>query len=522
MQQSQWRTHIQELIRELKGNSTLAVQQFGIRLGKTLEREFPAYQALDVQLTPRQKAFIHALQLYELDSVVRLVAHYDLSQDPPVGIVPRIQKSCNSLAVSHLLNPFHQTPEEKRALTRYRKCLQDGLQKILICSVEDLHSTSHLHSLLNKAHKIPPKEQQIFLIERLKALFSREYQVYLILKNRYFLSRLHQCLEQATPCLWLQQQLQSSRTSSAEQSIEQQLDNLNYREIETLVRQMSAQFPELAEQPPLPKKTQEQFLPTNSLTIATKEEVSPSAELQKKFAVQTAVTTYTFADLCRHHSKNLHYLLNKLALVPECSSPYFRAKSEDYTSEYPAIFFHFFHENKEIFQQCQKMIEVVLQEDSVQKTTRKRTEIIPVFVQNEQKEWFAIENIERAKEWSLMFFSRLPFTVYFRDTDGIEQRLEKGRGFVFHLGIGYFDQDLTPPQWKETQTTLFFRLLFRGHKFFSNAAVIYLEQEPFFTIPTRQSLPFRRLIQLMWIVIYLKFSLAIPKVVQQYLIEQLR
>ena len=73
----------------------------------------------------------HALQLYDLQSALRLIATYDLPQQATQGIVLRIQKSCNSLAVIRQLDEFASSPVELRALERYRIGVEESLQTVL-------------------------------------------------------------------------------------------------------------------------------------------------------------------------------------------------------------------------------------------------------------------------------------------------------------------------------------------------------------------------------------------------------
>jgi hypothetical protein len=240
MQQAVWFQQTEEVVHALKSQTTETIRHFAQRAGQRLRRDFFPREP-EALVSKRQWALTHALQLYDVGSVQRLIANYDLSQDVEIGIVPRMQKSGNSLVVIQLLESFTFDEVEARALRRYRQQLEQDLQRTLQCEVGRLYDEDQIHHLLARAPSLPRKEQQQFLQERLHALFSGEYLTYLILKNRYFLSRLRQSMQDETLLRWLQRRLDCSTPVQTREVLEK-LQRQDFRTIEQLVRELQQQF----------------------------------------------------------------------------------------------------------------------------------------------------------------------------------------------------------------------------------------------------------------------------------------
>ncbi|MGA0125454.1 MAG: hypothetical protein ACO3LN_06875, partial [bacterium] len=242
MDHQQWQNRISEICGDLESRLDPASHNFAQRLKQTLERDFPAHREASTALTLRHHAFTHALQLYDLQSALRLIATYDLSQQATQGIVPRIQKSCNSLAVIRQLDAFASSPVELRALERYRIGVEESLQTVLKCEVKLLYEPIRLQKVVVTAQNLPEEVQQHFFIERLQSLFSRDYQTYLILKNRFFLSRIRQGLSDDLIVRWMQRRLKGSLRLSPSEIFEE-VRKVDFRTVEQLVRELVHHHP---------------------------------------------------------------------------------------------------------------------------------------------------------------------------------------------------------------------------------------------------------------------------------------
>ncbi|HCV87523.1 MAG TPA: hypothetical protein DGB85_13205, partial [Deltaproteobacteria bacterium] len=179
MDHQQWQNRINKISSDLESRYDPASQNFAQRLKLTLERDFPTHRKDSTALTLHHHAFTHALQLYDLQSALRLIATYDLPQQATQGIIPRIQKSCNSLAVIRQLDEFASSSVELRALERYRIGVEESLQTVLNCEVKLLYDPARLQKVVVSAKRLSEEVQQHFFIERLHSLFSRDCQTYL-------------------------------------------------------------------------------------------------------------------------------------------------------------------------------------------------------------------------------------------------------------------------------------------------------------------------------------------------------
>ena len=108
MKQSEWKDHIEFIEAEMlkRGSEHGApeiLKQFSTRLSSTIHHFFAESNSFipEAPITVEQQAFMHSLQLYDMKSVMRLVANYDDTKGLKV-ILPGIEKSYRSLmAVSY-------------------------------------------------------------------------------------------------------------------------------------------------------------------------------------------------------------------------------------------------------------------------------------------------------------------------------------------------------------------------------------------------------------------------------------
>ena len=140
-------------------------------------------------LSVEQLAFTHSLQLYDIKSVMRLAANYDANKGVKV-VLPGIEKSYRSLMVIPQLKPFTKNSKELSALDAYKSKLERSLSEVLDCDVEDLYEEDILAEKMIVVSAVTESVKKKFFSERLSTLFSSNYRIYLMLKNRYFLHRL--------------------------------------------------------------------------------------------------------------------------------------------------------------------------------------------------------------------------------------------------------------------------------------------------------------------------------------------
>ena len=574
MDHQQWQNRISEICGDLESRLDPASHNFAQRLKQTLERDFPAHREAPTALTLRHHAFTHALQLYDLQSALRLIATYDLSQQATQGIVPRIQKSCNSLAVIRQLDAFASSPVELRALERYRIGVEESLQTVLKCEVKLLYEPIRLQKVVVTAQNLPEEVQQHFFIERLQSLFSRDYQTYLILKNRFFLSRIRQGLSDDLIVRWMQRRLKGSLRLGPSEIFEE-VRKVDFRTVEQLVRELvhhhpgnpklkgspTPWHPEISKEedgfvvdhqsvqsslePPNDKSNgstpvdEESNLPTQGaepLAIPTTEEIAfdhgsdaePVAEpigkeLEERSGGKLVSLTEDGEDAFEVLLKRLQPLLRKinknLKSVYSTSSPFLTPRNEDYTTSQQLEQEGFFNLEKRAIVDLSEWVSVILEAEHLEGARWKREEVVEVWESDpELDEEFLKEERSRDKDHSLKISSLMPFPLNIPTPDGTILNLEKGRRFVLQLGVAFMDRDLPERKRSQSQATPYLRIFFKGQHLQKRGALVHLNQEPYFLALPEQVKSSMILFHLSVMMLHQSFGLTLPVSLRQHLV----
>ncbi|MGA0929674.1 MAG: hypothetical protein ACO3TE_10200 [bacterium] len=575
MDHQQWQNRISEICSDLESRLDPASHNFAQRLKQTLERDFPAHREASTALTLRHHAFTHALQLYDLQSALRLIATYDLSQQATQGIVPRIQKSCNSLAVIRQLDAFASSPVELRALERYRIGVEESLQTVLKCEVQLLYEPIRLQKVVVTAQNLPEEVQQHFFIERLQSLFSRDYQTYLILKNRFFLSRIRQGLSDDLIVRWMQRRLKGSLRLSPSEIFEE-VRKVDFRTVEQLVRELvhhhpgnpklkgspTPWHPEISKEedgfvvdhqsvqsslePPNDKSNgstpvdEESNLPTQGaepLAIPTTEEIAfdhgsdaePVAEpigkeLEERSGGKLVSLTEDGEDAFEVLLKRLQPLLRKinknLKSVYSTSSPFLTPRNEDYTTSQQLEQEGFFNLEKRAIVDLSEWVSAILEAEHLEGARWKREEVVEVWESDpELDEEFLKEERSRDKDHSLKISSLMPFPLNIPTPDGTILNLEKGRRFVLQLGVAFMDRDLPERKRSQSQATPYLRIFFKGQHLQKRGALVHLNQEPYFLALPEQVKSSMILFHLSVMMLHQSFGLTLPVSMRQHLVD---
>ncbi|MEK9701302.1 MAG: hypothetical protein VW829_04735 [Deltaproteobacteria bacterium] len=575
MDHQQWQNRISEICGDLESRLDPASHNFAQRLKQTLERDFPAHREASTALTLRHHAFTHALQLYDLQSALRLIATYDLSQQATQGIVPRIQKSCNSLAVIRQLDAFASSPVELRALERYRIGVEESLQTVLKCEVKLLYEPIRLQKVVVTAQNLPEEVQQHFFIERLQSLFSRDYQTYLILKNRFFLSRIRQGLSDDLIVRWMQRRLKGSLRLSPSEIFEE-VRKVDFRTVEQLVRELvhhhpgnpklkgspTPWHPEISKEedgfvvdhqsvqsslePPNDKSNgstpgdEESNTPTQGaepLAIPTTEEIAfdhgsdaePVAEpigkeLEERSGGKLVSLTEDGEDAFEVLLKRLQPLLRKinknLKSVYSTSSPFLTPRNEDYTTSQQLEQEGFFNLEKRAIVDLNEWVSAILEAEHLEGARWKREEVVEVWESDpELDEEFLKEERSRDKDHSLKISSLMPFPLNIPTPDGTILNLEKGRRFVLQLGVAFMDRDLPERKRSQSQATPYLRIFFKGQHLQKRGALVHLNQEPYFLALPEQVKSSMILFHLSVMMLHQSFGLTLPVSMRQHLVD---
>ena len=204
MKQSQWKKNLESIEAELRKrgqakNAPEILKHFSRRFSNIIKQLFSKNSSFSPEnsLTVEQLAFTHSLQLYDIKSVMRLTANYDANKGLKV-VLPGIEKSYRSLMVIPQLKPFTRNSKELSALESYKFRLEKSLSKVLNCYINDLYEDDILAEKMIVVSSAIESVKKKFFSERLSTLFSSNYRVYLMLKNRYFLHRLKRSLNDST------------------------------------------------------------------------------------------------------------------------------------------------------------------------------------------------------------------------------------------------------------------------------------------------------------------------------------
>ncbi|MBT7203495.1 MAG: hypothetical protein HN867_08395 [Deltaproteobacteria bacterium] len=574
MDHQQWQNRINEISGDLESRLDPASQNFAQRLKQAFERDFPTHREASTALTLRHHAFTHALQLYDLQSALRLIATYDLSQQATQGIVPRIQKSCNSLTVIRQLDEFAASPVELRALERYRIGVEESLQTLLKCEVQLLYEPIRLQKVVVNAPKLPEEVQQHFFIERLQSLFSRDYQTYLILKNRFFLSRIRQGLSDDLIVRWMQRRLKGSLRLGPSEIFEE-VRKVDFRMVEQLVRELVHHHPgnpKLKGSPtpwhPEILKEEDGFVldhqsaqgslkipisisngstlddgksksPTEvegPLVVSTKGEIEfdhgseaePVAEpIGKELEEQTGrkldSLTEDGVDAFEVLLKRLQPLFRKitknLKSVYSTSSPFLTPRNEDYTTSQQLEQEGFFNLEKHEIVDLREWISAILEAEQIEGARWKRKEVVQVWGNDpELDEEFLKEERSRDKDYSLKISSLMPFPLNIPTPDGTILNLEKGRRFVLQLGVAFMDRDLPERKRSQSQAKPYLRIFFKGQHLQKRGALVHLNQEPYFLALPEQVKSSMILFHLSLMMLHQSFGLTLPVSLRQHLV----
>ncbi|MBF0276179.1 MAG: hypothetical protein HQM13_00250 [SAR324 cluster bacterium] len=554
VRQISWIEHIRVLQDTLKKSSSPFVEQFRQRLDASIEQFLKEQSTLpfsSLRETSAQKALVHALQLYDGPSLLKLIANYDFSQESQKAVQGALKKGLHSLRVIPGLENLTATPMEGEALHAYATNLRNHLSQVLSYPIDPLPHNETFNQIFKeflKQNEFDLSVTKLFQKNRLDLLFSPEYRTYLILKNRYFLGHLLREAEDFDLLKWLHQILDQIEVASST-DLTVRLTNVNFRTMEYLIQLMNRQLSlkvnvqEESHSPLLQDliSDEEQTLiqesnPLDSRSIVIQKlraienvPIAPPLARESKNdrspasapAPAEILKRSPFEQLCLKYLKELLYLANQTELVSECSAPYFLPKMEEYISDKHDFFENFFAPHPEILEEFNGFATQLLEKTAHANPFSIQKEEIGVYSWSEG-EWHQKESQTRDREWIVMLKSQLPFPMTLKTqkrTHSENSRIEKGRPFIIQFGKTYFDYNLPKPRWIQTRPTSYFKVLLKGTHLASDSAVIYAGNDPFYKLTDPQLWQWRGLILLFLIVARNKYSADLSDPLKDYLVR---
>jgi len=550
VKQSEWKDHIEFIEEEMlkrvsEQGSPEILKQFVTRLSSTIQNFFTESNSFipDAPITVEQQAFMHSLQLYDMKSVMRLVANYDATKGLKV-VLPGIEKSYRSLMVIQKLEQFTNNSFESMALDAYKSRLEQALSKVLKCRREDLYEEDVLAEKMVVVSGAPEVLQNKFFTERLRTLFSSNYRTYLMLKNRYFLKRLKRL--SLDPKYYKTQQsdlakLTSKFKNGEDRSIDLLVENNDFRMVEQLVKE---QFSKTSDGTEVREKSTILQTPVDTETggvpisdQSKKTETAPQAFTIEEKQVErgnnydsvsleiTEETLSPYEQLCNSYAEPLEKLSTTFRPVPECSSPYFRSRVEEYRDEFANYFQHLHGGNVQVIAASHNFTLELLMQRGQEYHAAERWGVVPKYKQEEEESIYfrSMEDtarvLDRKAEWSMLIHARLPFRFFFPLEKAKTIEIEKDKLCVFQIGTAFFDQNHQNKL--DEYPDVFFKLMFSGHFLTGKNAVIYVEEDPFFTTTLLQMWNCRGLVYLFLMAISHRFALELSPVLQDFFVEAL-
>jgi hypothetical protein len=472
VKQSEWKDHIEFIEAEMlkRGSEQGApeiLKQFGTRLSSTIHHFFAESNSFipDAPITVEQQAFMHSLQLYDMKSLMRLVANYDATKGLKV-VLPGIEKSYRSLMVIQKLEQFTNNSRESTALDAYKSRLEEALSKVLKCRRENLYEEDVLAEKMVVVSGAPEALRNKFFTERLRTLFSSNYRAYLMLKNRYFLKRLKRLSK--NPKYYKTQQshlakLASKFKNDEDGSIDLLTENIDFRMIEQLVKE---QFSKTSDQAEVREESTKLQTPVDTETEGVpisdqskKTETAPQAFTIEEKQVErgnnfdsvsleiSEETMSPYEQLCTSYAEPLEKLSASFRPVPECSSPYFRSRVEEYRDEFANYFQHLHGGNVQVIAASHNFTLELLMQRGQEYHAAERWGVVPKYKQEEEESIYfrSMEDtarvLDRKAEWSMLIHARLPFRFFFPLEKAKTIEIEKDKLCVFQIGTAFFDQN---------------------------------------------------------------------------------
>ena len=548
MKQSLWKKNIESIEAELQKrgqeeNSPEILKQFSRRLSFIIKPLFSNTSLFSPEdsLTVEQLAFTHSLQLYDIKSVMRLAANYDANKGLKV-VLPGIEKSYRSLMVIPQLKSFTKNSKEFSALDAYKSQLEKSLSEVLDCHIEDLYEEDILAEKMIVVSGATESIKKKFFSERLSTLFSSNYRIYLMLKNRYFLRRLKRSLNNSDF-----NELQKSRLQFLKSKIHETQgcnlmnfkENTDFRVIEKLVKEQISKSPKksLVESKSvkerIEEKTQKNILSelkhTNQ-TESIRPLLIPQTKAGRNISFETVIhehseeTVSAFDKLCEKYSEPLEKLSASIGEVPECSSPFFRSRVEEYCDDFANYFRKLHGGDIQVNAAVHNFILELLTQRGKEYHSVERWGVIPKSSNQNQSIYFRpTENgaavLDRKAEWNMLIHFRMPFMFNVPLEKNRVVDIAKDNLFIFQIGTAFFDQN---HQNKFDQyPDVFYKLMFGGHLLANKNAVVYADEEPYFTTTLEQMWHCRGLVYLLLIAISHRFAIEMSSTMQDFLVEVL-
>jgi len=235
-------------------------------------------------------------------------------------------------------------------------------------------------------------------------------------------------------------------------------------------------------------------------------------------------TVSSFEKLCETYSEPLEKLSASIGPVPECSSPYFRSRVEEYCGDFAYYFRKLHGGDMQVNAAAHNFALELLTQRGDEYHSVERWGVIPKSNNQNQSIYFRpTENeatvLDRKAEWNMLIHARMPFMFNFPLEKSRVFDIAKDNLFIFQIGTAFFDQD---HQNKLDQyPDVFYKLMFGGHLLSNKNAVVYADEEPYFTTTLEQMWHCKGLVYLLLIAMSQRFAIEMSSTMKDFLVEVL-
>jgi hypothetical protein len=323
----------------------------------------------------------------------------------------------------------------------------------------------------------------------------------------------------------------------AELTIEQVVVKLDFREIEQLVK---AHISKTAERETVQEDAEvltaeEDNAEKESSDFEAKEEIivnrdhsdekdqsDPQIYIETLTQENSEDNSSAYEQLCTAYAEPLEKLSASFSPVPECSSPYFRSRVEDYCDEFANFFRQLHGGNLQVIAASHNFTKELLIQRGQEYKAAERWAVVAKNNQDEESVYFRSTEermpfVDRKAEWSMLIQARMPFMIQLPVEKAKTIEIEKDKLCVFQIGTAFFDQEHKNK--RDEYPDVFFKLMFGGHLLSGKNAIIYVEEDPYFTTTLEQMWHCRGLVHLFIMAISHRFALELSSAMQDFLVD---
>ena len=448
-----------------------------------------------------ERAIRHALQLYDVVSVRKLVANYDPEQ-PSRILRGSVLKSLRSLGVAKRLEALGATEIQQAHLLRYQHNLQVSLTRLLGQEISSDWERSWLTGHLENQVAAAPDKARQFFEERYRELFSAPYWTYLTLKHRHYQGLLNDYLRSSANKDRLDALRAEFTHSENHTEFPEWINQLDFRELELFVRKARSLLAK-----------QRDVLPVGA------DELSESfgGGASRKSGAALPDLSERFRQWLSQNQTGLQRLEKSFSSILECSAPYFFPQVSAYQLEKRDLLLQQLGSQPDESEELPGLLAEILSRSDEDALDSRRVEwrLVPEALAGEAN----LTLLENHRERSRIHGFKLPWAVR-HETEGSSITLPTGMGGLLHYGLACFGEPANTGS--AVQAGILLRLLVQGMKIGGGSRVVHVGKLPYYAVPLETLGAFRGVLLSAMLVLVLRHQLEVPAAFQRLILRECR